>query len=131
MVGVWVSGLLLCVTIVAFSVIVLVQYVEVRDRSQGYGILRVLGASPQDFLTLLAVESLLIAVPGTVCGIVLASAAKVIVWLTFSRYLTLSVSYRAWPATLLFSFAAFTLGGLIAAPKAVRDGVEEALSYHK
>ena len=131
MVGLWASGLLLCVAVVAFLVVVLVQYVEVRERTQDYGILRVLGASTRDFLGLLAIESFLIALPGTVFGIVLAWAAKGIVILAFSRYLTLSASYWAWPAVLLCSFGALTLGGLIGVRKAVRDGVEEALSYHK
>lgn len=131
MVGLWTSALLLCVSAVAHLVVVLVQYGEVRERTQDYGILRVLGASTRDFLTLLAVESFLIALPGTVCGIVLAYAAKWMVIFALSRYLTLADTYWSWPATLLCSFLALMLGGQIGVRTAIRDGVEEALSYHK
>src|SRR6185437_11973531 len=131
MIGLWASGLTLCVAGIAFFVVALEQYVEVQQRTQDYGILKVLGASFRHFVNLLALESLLIAVPGSAVGIVFSYAAKAIVILAFSRDLTLSIVYWTWPVVALFSFASLMLGGLIAVRSTLREGVEEALSYHK
>jgi predicted lysophospholipase L1 biosynthesis ABC-type transport system permease subunit len=131
MIGLWASGLLLSVTVIAFSIVILEQYVEVRERTHDYGVLKVLGASTRDFLNLLARESFLIAVSGMACGIVLTCAAQGIVILTLSQYMALSVSFWFLPCSLIASFSALMLGGAIGGRRAVRDGVEEALSYQK
>lgn len=131
MIGLWTSGLLLCVALIAFFVVALEQYVEVRERTHDYGILKVLGASTRDFLNLQARESFLIAASGAAAGIVLTFAAHGIVTLAFSRYMALSVSLWSLPGALLASFCVLMLGGVVGARTAVRDGVEEALSYQK
>ena len=131
MIGLWTSGLLLCVAAIAFFVLALGQYIEVRERTQDYGILRVLGASTRDFLRLVALESFSISIPGAVLGILLSYAAKGLVIVAFARHLTLVVSYACWPAAVLCSFCALLLGGLTAMRRTVREGVEEALSYRR
>ena len=70
-------------------------------------------------------------VVGTACGIVLTCAAQGIVILTLSQYMALSVSFWFLPCSLIASFSALMLGGAIGGRRAVRDGVEEALSYQK
>lgn len=131
MIGLWTSGLLLCVAAIAFLVLAIEQYVEVRERTQDYGILRVLGASTRDFLSLLAIEALFISIFGAVFGIVLTLAAKGLVGMAFSRYLALSIRWVFWPAALFTSLSALMLGSGVGARKAIPDGVEEALSYRK
>jgi predicted lysophospholipase L1 biosynthesis ABC-type transport system permease subunit len=131
MIGLWASGLLLFVTVIAFSVVALEQYIEVRERTHDYGVLKVLGASTRDFLNLQARESFLIAVSGTAAGIVLTFAAQGIVTLAFLRFLSLSVSFWFLPSSFIASFSVLMLGGVLGARRAVRDGVEEALSYQK
>ena len=131
MVGLWTSGLLMCVAGIAVFVAILGQYIEVRERTQDYGILRVLGASSRCFLILLCQESLLIALPGTALGIGLTYVARTIVALAFPRYLTLSMFYGAWPLAGLCSFLTLMLGSLVGSRAAIRDGAEEVLSSHK
>jgi putative ABC transport system permease protein len=131
MIGLWTSGLLLFVAGVAFLIVIIAQYVEVRERTQDYGVLRVLGASRTYFAGLLVQESLLIAIPGTALGIALTWFAQEIVAVVFSRYLTLEMAYWCWPLAGLCSVIALMAGGLIGIRSAVSDGMEEALSYHK
>jgi putative ABC transport system permease protein len=131
MIGLWTSGLLMWVAGIALLVVMLAQYIEVRERTLDYGMLRVLGASTRYFLVLLIQESLLLALAGTVLGIALTYVAKTIVALAFPTYLALNTVCGWWPLASLCSFFALMLGGLLGVRVAIRDGVEEALSYRK
>jgi putative ABC transport system permease protein len=131
MIGLWTSGLLLFVTAVAFLVAMIAQYVEVRERTQEYGTLRILGASRLYFAGLLFQESLLIASPGAVIGLALTGFAQEIVIAVFSRDLTLAIVYWCWPLAWLCSVLALLAGGLLGGRRAISDGVTEALSYRK
>jgi len=82
-------------------------------------------------VNLLGRESVLIAAAGTIAGIVLTFAARGIVTVAFSPYLALSFSIWPLPGALLGLFCALMLGGMLGARTAVRQGLEEALSYQK
>ncbi len=84
--GIFTSVLLLFVLIVGFGLLALQRYFEILERTRDWGILRVLGASNAFFWQLLLCETAVIAIPGTIVGIALTYAARLVIALQFPDF---------------------------------------------
>ncbi len=131
MFGDWLAGLFLFIAVVGLLLVAIGRYFEVAERTSEFGILRVLGCSARTLAALLSWETAILAIPAMLLGIGLCLLFKLVVALFFAKYLRVEVVYAWWPISGSAAAAASLLGGLIGAPRAVRDGVIEALSYKK
>jgi ABC-type antimicrobial peptide transport system permease subunit len=123
--------LLLFASAIGFLFLAIERYFNVIDKTQEYGILRVLGASSDYFFKILLCETLVIAVPGAVAGIVLSFWIRLGVGLVYPKFLRMDVLILWWPIALGIAAMESMIGGAIGIRKAVRDGVIQALSYEK
>ncbi len=126
--GIYVSILLLFVFAVSFLFITIGRYSEVQEMTHEIGILRVLGASKGYILGLLYQETLLIALLGTIAGIIMTFGAKWLVAIAFPKYLTLDTVYKWWPIAGAISAAGPLSGATFALQGSVRRGLLHALS---
>lgn len=114
--------------IVGFIVVFMAMYTAVLERTREIGILKAVGASSGMILNLLLRETLVLAVCGTVVGIVLTYGTQ---WLMHAlpSNLTQETAYAWWPIAGGIAIAGAMLGAAVPAAKAVRQDVTEALSY--
>jgi hypothetical protein len=127
MIAHWLSGLLSFVFWSAFSIAVLDRFTDVTERSADYGILRIFGASYGYFFRLLLQETLLAAVPGIFAGIVFAGLLSVTFAFASSGLVTITIPCLWCPAVGCLSSTASLLGAAFAIPRAVREGIAQAL----
>jgi putative Mn2+ efflux pump MntP len=127
MIAHWLSGLLLFVFGAVFLIAGLDRYIDIAERSADYGVLRIFGASYPYFLRLLFQETLLPAVPGALAGIVFACLLSVTFAFVSNGLVTISIPYIWWPAVGCLSSTASLLGAAFAIPKAIREGIAQAL----
>ena len=127
----WTTVLLLMVVVVGFLFIAIERYFSVLERTQEFGILRVLGAGPEYYCTLLLAEALVISGPATLVGVGLTFLIKEGMKLELSEFLKLDIVYVWWVIALAIVASAALIGSGIGALKAVRAGVVQALSYEK
>ena len=105
------------------------RFSQVRERTRHLGILRVLGSSFSFVATLLLQETVLVAIPATVVGIVLASVHEWFVAAVLSGFFVLRTSYAFWlPAGVVVALI-FFLVSVYSARMAFKLDVLEALSY--
>jgi putative ABC transport system permease protein len=96
--------------VVCFLFILLTMYATVLERTREIGILRSLGAGRAFLLRQAAEEALLICVPGTLLGIMLAYVAKFVIEIV-RPLLTVKIS----PAFLVLALGVGVLGGVCSA----------------
>jgi ABC-type antimicrobial peptide transport system permease subunit len=121
--------LFLFVSAVGFVFLSIEGYFSVIEKTQEFGVLKILGASTRYFLLLLSLETLTICVPGTVAAIGLTFLTRWGLGFSFPDFLRLDVVYLSWPIAFGITATASLIGGVIGARKAIRDGVIQALSY--
>ena len=126
--GIYVSILLMFALVVSFLFVGFGRYVEVLEMTQEIGILRILGASMGYLLGLLCQEIFLVAIAGTIAGIIMTYGAAWVVAIAFSDYLVLETVYRWWPIAGTISAVGPFLGAAFALRKSVTQGVLQALS---
>lgn len=131
MTGVWLSVLLLFMLAVGFVFLAIERYFDVLGYAQEFGILRVLGAPYSYFLAILFWETVVVAVPGTIVGIGITYLAKAVIAVEFARFWTLEIVYAWWPIAGAFASAGSLLGAISGTPKAVKNGLVQAMSYEK
>jgi putative ABC transport system permease protein len=115
--------------IVGFLTISLTMYTAVLERTREIGILKSLGAKPSFIMSLLMRESVLLAVMGTLVGIVLTYGAKFAIETLVPASLKQEVVYEWWAIALLASVVGSMLGTLYPSLKALKQDAIEALSY--
>jgi putative ABC transport system permease protein len=116
---------------VAFLFVVINRYSQVRERTRQFAILKMLGASSTVILELLFHETMLIAVPGTIAGIVLAYGGMGLFSLAFPDLLEVQTTYEWWLLAGMISAAGSMLAGSLAAWVATRQDLIQALSYEE
>ena len=121
--------LFLFVSAVGFVFLSIEGYFSVIEKTQEFGVLKILGASTRYFSLLLFLETLTICVPGTVAAIGLTFLTRWGLGFSFPDFLRLDVVYLSWPIAFGITATASLIGGVIGARKAIRDGVIQALSY--
>ena len=115
--------------IVGFLVVTLTMYAVVLERTREIGILKALGAHPKDIMSLLARETLLLAIVGWLLGIGLSYLST---W-AINRFVGANLQAVAvpdwWPIALGVAATAALLGAIYPGLRAARLDAIEALSY--
>lgn len=115
--------------IVGFLVVSMAMYTAVLERTREIGILKALGASSGYILNLLFRETLLIAIIGTVVGILMTYGTQWLMLHAVPATLTQETVYGWWPIAAAISVAGALLGAIFPGWKAVKQDVIRALSY--
>lgn len=115
--------------IVGFIVVFMAMYTAVLERTREIGILRAMGASSRLILGLLLKETLVLAVVGTVFGIILTYLTQWSMEHLVHSGLTQEIVYRWWPIAGAIAIAGALLGVVVPAMKAIHQDVTEALAY--
>jgi putative ABC transport system permease protein len=115
--------------IVGFIVVTMAMYTAVLERTREIGILKALGASSGYILNLLFREALLIAMLGSLLGIVMTDGSKWLVMHVAPASLTQETVYSWWPIAAGVSIIGALSGAILPAWKAVKQDVIQALAY--
>jgi ABC-type antimicrobial peptide transport system permease subunit len=116
---------------VAFLFVVIKRYSLVRGRTRQFAILKVLGASSTFILDLLFHETMIIAVPGTIAGIVLAYGGTWLIAFALPDLFVMQAAFEWWLLAGMISAAGFLFSGSLAAWMATRQDLIQALSYEE
>jgi len=115
--------------IVGFIVVSIAMYTAVLERTREIGILKSLGASPAYILNLLVRETLLIAIAGTITGILMTYGTRWVMMHAVPASLTQEIVYAWWPIVAGISIVGALLGVILPGWKAVKQDVIAALAY--
>jgi putative ABC transport system permease protein len=115
--------------IVGFLVVSMAMYTAVLERTREIGILKALGASSGYILNLLFRETLLIAIIGSVVGIIMTYGTQWLMMHAVPATLTQETVYEWWPIAGAISVVGALLGAILPGWKAVKQDVIQALSY--
>jgi putative ABC transport system permease protein len=114
--------------VVGFLVVFLAMYMTVLERTREIGILKALGATPGYILGILMRETVLLALAGTVAGILLAYGSREIM-----RFLAPTMPQLIvpdwWPWAGLIALTGSLIGAIYPGLKAARQDAIEALAY--
>jgi putative ABC transport system permease protein len=116
-------------TVVGFLAVFMSIYTAVLERTREIGILKALGASPRFIAGLLVRETLLLAILGSLAGIVLTYVTQWTIHTFSPASLTQETVYIWWPIAGLIAIGGALLGVIVPVTKALRQDATEALSY--
>src|ERR1017187_7678812 len=114
--------------IVGFIVVFMAMYTAVLERTREIGIIKAVGGSSGLVLNILLRETVLLAVSGTIVGIVLTYGAQ-LAMKYYPGNLVQETVYLWWPITCAIAVVGAMLGAAVPAMKAMKQDVTEALSY--
>jgi putative ABC transport system permease protein len=114
--------------IVGFIVVFMAMYTAVLERTREIGIIKAVGGSSGLVLRILLRETLLLAILGTVVGIILTYGAQAAMKY-YPGNLVQETVYYWWPIMCAIAVVGAMLGAVVPAIKAVKQDVTEALSY--
>ena len=114
--------------LIGFLVVFLSMYTAVLERTREVGILKALGASPAYILTVLLRETALLALAGSIIGIILTYGTK---WLieNFVPSMNQMIVPDWWPISTVIAVVGAMLGAAYPGLKAAKQDAIEALSY--
>jgi putative ABC transport system permease protein len=115
--------------IVGFIVVFMAMYTAVLERTREIGILKAVGGSSGVILNILFRETLLLALLGSVLGIVLTYGTQWVMKHAVPSSLVQETVYGWWPISTAIAVVGALLGAIVPGMKAVREDVTEALSY--
>ena len=115
--------------IVGFIVVFMAMYTAVLERTREIGILKAVGAGTGYILNILFRETILLAVLGTIFGIVLTYGTQWLMLHAVPAALVQETVYWWWPIAAAIAIIGALLGTVVPALKAVRQDATEALSY--
>lgn len=113
---------------VGFLVVFLSMYTAVLERTREIGILKALGASPGYILGILLRETLLLAIAGTLAGIIMTYGTRNLM-LAFAPTMTTEIVYAWWPWAGVIALVGSLVGAIYPGLKAARQDAIEALAY--
>jgi putative ABC transport system permease protein len=114
--------------VVGFLVVSLSMYTAVLERTREIGILKALGASPGYILGMLLRETTLLALMGSIAGILMTYGAQFLLR-TFAPSFPMVMVISWWPRTAALALAGSLIGALLPGFKAAKQDAIEALSY--
>jgi putative ABC transport system permease protein len=114
--------------VVGFLVVFLSMYMAVLERTREIGILKALGASPGYIMSILLREAVLLAIVGTIAGILMTYGTRSMIHL-FAPTWSASIVKAWWPKAGLIALAASLIGAVYPGFKAARQDAIEALAY--
>lgn len=112
-----------------FLVVFLAMYTAVLERTREVGILKALGASPLFVLRIMLRETIIIAIIGSLLGILLTYGTRFFIMRGVGASLTQNIVYDWWPIAAGIAIVGAMLGATYPALKAARQDAIEALSY--
>jgi putative ABC transport system permease protein len=115
--------------IVGFIVVFMAMYTAVLERTREIGIIKAVGGGSGLVISILLRETVVLAVSGTLVGIVLTYGAQWAMKQFEPGSLVQETVYAWWPIAGLIAVVGALLGAVIPGMKAVRQDVTEALSY--
>jgi putative ABC transport system permease protein len=115
--------------IVGFIVVFMAMYTAVLERTREIGILKAVGGSSGLILNILFRETLLLALLGSVLGILLTYGTQWLMKHAVPASLAQETVYGWWPITTGIAIIGALLGAIVPGIKAVKQDVTEALSY--
>jgi putative ABC transport system permease protein len=116
-------------TIVGFIVVFMAMYTAVLERTREIGILKACGAGPGYILNMLFRETLLLALLGTLTGIVMTFGTQWIMQHAVPASLVQETVYMWWPIAAAIAIVGAVVGTVVPAIRAVKQDATEALSY--
>lgn len=115
--------------VVGFIVVFMAMYTAVLERTREIGILKAVGGSSSLILNILFRETLVLALLGSVVGIVLTYGSQWLMKHVVPASLVQETVYDWWPIATGIAIAGALLGAIVPGVKAVKQDVTEALSY--
>ncbi len=115
--------------LVGFLVVFLSMYTAVLERTREIGVLKALGASPGYILNILLRETVVLAVVGSILGIVLSYGTRFLIQNVVHSTLVQAIVPKWWPAAAGIAVAGALLGALYPGLRAARQDAIEALAY--
>jgi putative ABC transport system permease protein len=112
-----------------FLVVFLAMYTAVLERTREVGILKALGASAAYIVGLLVRETIVLAIIGSIIGILLAFVARWVIMSIVPASLPVLIVTDWWWRAALISLTGAILGALYPGAKAARQDTIEALAY--
>ena len=112
-----------------FLVVFLAMYTAVLERTREIGILKALGATPFYVLSILLRETALLAVLGSLLGILLTYCTRWIIMTKYPASLTQVIVPDWWLIAAAIALAGAVLGATYPGMKAARQDAIEALAY--
>ena len=116
-------------SIVGFIVVFMAMYTAVLERTREIGILKAVGAGPAYILNILFRETLMLAVFGTIAGILMTYGTQWLMLHAVPASLVQETVYKWWPISAVIAIVGAMLGTVVPAMRAVRQDATEALSY--
>jgi len=114
--------------VIGFLVVFLSMYTVVLERTREIGILKALGASPAYVLGILLRETILLAVVGSIAGILMTYGVRSLMHI-FAPTFTTVIVHSWWPYATLIAVVGALIGALYPGFKAARQDAIEALAY--
>jgi putative ABC transport system permease protein len=105
------------------------MYTAVLERTREIGVLKALGASPRYILNILLRETVLLAIAGSVVGILLTYATRFAIHTLTPGTLIQAIVPEWWPIAAGIALAGAILGAFYPGLKAARQDAIEALAY--
>lgn len=115
--------------LVGFLVVFLSMYTAVLERTREIGVLKALGASPRYILDILLRETVLVAIAGSVFGILLSFLTHYLIHQFAGATLISAIVPVWWPIAGGIAIAGAILGAVYPGLKAARQEAVEALAY--
>jgi putative ABC transport system permease protein len=115
--------------LVGFLVVFLSMYTAVLERTREIGVLKALGASPGYILNILLRETVLLAIAGSILGILLSYVTRFIIRDVVHTTLIQAIVPGWWPRAAAIAIVGALLGALYPGLKAARQDAIEALAY--
>jgi putative ABC transport system permease protein len=115
--------------LVGFLVVFLSMYTAVLERTREIGILKALGASPVFILTILMRETAVLAVIGSVLGVIMTYGTRWLINTLVPGSLLQAIVPDWWPIASAIAIVGALLGAVYPGLKAARQDAIEALAY--
>jgi len=115
--------------LVGFLVVCLSMYTAVLERTREIGVLKALGASPGYILNILLRETVVLAIAGSILGILLSYVTRFVIHNVVPSSLIQAIVPEWWPIAAAIAVVGALLGALGPGLKAARQDAIEALAY--
>ncbi len=116
-------------SIVGFIVVFMAMYTAVLERTREIGILKAVGAGPGYILHILFRETVMLAIIGTVIGILMTYGTQWLMAHAVPATLVQETVYKWWPIAAAIAIIGAVIGAIVPAIRAVNQDATEALSY--